>query len=372
MMLMKASIVFRDESGSEGGTAHPTQDLISELEKYMEVEEVPVNNPSSSNPLYWYRLGKKASKESDIVHVQFEYTTFGSIGGIFLGIMYPFFALGVSVPMVTTFFNLKRRNVSLSGFNSILSSAVLLAKSPIDIVLVRETDYFIPFIKEHERLLEEKGAPSESVERFPFVAEPEPEFLDPKMCKEYYGVSDKQVITAFGWVRRSKGYHHIIEAMNYLPEDSVFLIAGGTRIEAHEEYLQELKQQVKKLNLEERVIFTGYVPREEHSKVMNATDIMVFPYQDNRPSAALAAALSYNLPILASDSEVFRTFEEEWGCIRTFSNPEELNEELHSLLTNKSELQQLRKRSKEYSNEVNPNSFAKKLWDIYQTVADAS
>jgi glycosyltransferase involved in cell wall biosynthesis len=366
---MQASIVFRDESGAEGGTAHPTQDLISSLERNMSVKEVPIERPHASNPLYWYRLGKEASDGSDVIHVQFEYSTFGSLAGIFLGIMYPFFAMGVSVPMVTTFFNLKDRAVNLSE-KSVVENAVLLAKSPIDWAIIWKSSYFIPFIKEHERLLHKKGAPPEKVERFPFVAEPNPEFLDQNSCKEEYGVVGKRVITAFGWVRESKGYHHLIDALPELPDDVVFLVAGGTRIDAHEEYVERLKDQAADIGVDDRVIFTGYVPREEHPTVMNATDLMVFPYEDNRPSAALALALSYQLPIGASDSEVFQTCEAEWGCVRTYSTPDELTSTLVTLLTEEGKLAQLRQQTREYSEQVNPESFAERLETTYRELID--
>ncbi|MCD2205025.1 glycosyltransferase [Halobacterium sp. KA-6] len=371
---MQGSIVFRDESGAEGGTAHPTQDLISELEHHMEVKEVPVRHTRSSNPLYWYRLGQRASDGSDVVHVQFEYGTFGSLGGLFLGIMYPFFALGVSVPMVATFFNLKDRKLDFSSTDpmSVLETIVLLLKSPIDWSIIANTDYFIPFIREHERLLEEKGAPTKNVERFPFVAEPNPAFEDPDQSKKEYGVDGKRVITAFGWVRESKGYHHVIDALPHLPEDTVFLVAGGTRIEEQEQYLEELREQTRELGVEDRVVFTGYAPRSEHATIMSATDVMVFPYQDNRPSAALALALSYKLPIVASDSEVFRTFEEEWGCVSTFSAPNELVELLNHVFRNEDELERLRQNATEYVEEVNPRSFASRLNEIYRNLAEQS
>lgn len=367
-----ASVVYLDEGDEEGGIAHPTQDLIAALEDSISVQEEKIKRGRSSDPRYWYRLGRRAARGGDVVHIQFEYGSFGDFGGMFLGSMFPVFARAVDVPMVATLHNFRDRriDVSLTEPGSVASFLAEHATWFVDRSLVSQVDFVIPLMNSEVNLLQRHGVPADRIEYIPLVSETNPEFRDSVECKKELGLEGKSVITAFGWVRRSKGYGRVVEVLDELPEDTVFLVAGGTRTDAQEEYLNDLQALVNERGLNDRVRFTGYVSRDEHSKIMNATDVMVFPYRDNRASDALARALSYHLPVVASDNEEFSAIEDEWGCVRTVSDDRELADALAALLEDPSEKERLQSRAETYASEMNWGTVAEQTIAIYEDLVN--
>lgn len=367
---LTASVVYLDEGDEEGGIAHPTQDLIDALKDRISVHEVTIEQGRSANPLYWYRIGRRAAERADVVHIQFEYGSFGDFGGMFLGSMFLAFARAVDVPMVTTLHNFRDRRVEFS-LTDPRSVAVFLAENAtgfVDRSLVRHTDFFIPLMQAEVGLLRRHGVPADRIEHIPLVSEADPEFRDSKTCKQELGVEGKSVVTAFGWVRRSKGYDRVIEILDDLPDDVVFLVAGGTRTDEQQAYLEELQMMVERRGLKDRVEFTGYIGREQHPTIMNATDVMVFPYRDNRASDALARALSYHLPTIASDNEEFSAIERNWGCVRTVSDNDDLRDAITAVLEDPSERERLVSRAEKYASEMNWDTIAERTVEIYRDV----
>lgn len=370
---LTASVVYLDEGEKEGGIAHPTQDLIASLEDRIEVREVPITQGRSSDPRYWYHLGCEASEGADVVHIQFEYGSFGDLGGKFLGSLFPVFAHAVDVPMVATLHNFRDRqvSVSLTDPNSIVMWLSEHATWFVDRSLVNNVDFFVPLMHAEVSLLRRHDIPTNRIKHIPLVSETDPEFRDADACKRELGLEDKSVITAFGWVRRSKGYDRVIDVLEHLPDDAVFLVAGGTRTDEQEVYLNELRDMVARRGLSDRVEFTGYVGREEHPTIMNATDVMVFPYRDNRASDALARALSYHLPVVASDNEEFSAIEAEWGCVTTVSDNEDMREALTAVLENPKMCERLELQAEKYAAEMNWDTVAERTVEIYRDLVDS-
>lgn len=367
---LTASVVYLDEGEEEGGIAHPTQDLIASLEEHITVREVPITQGRTSDPRYWYQLGREASEKADVVHIQFEYGSFGDFGGMFLGSLFPVFAYAVDVPMVATLHNFRDRRVdiTLTELNSIVRWLAEHATWFVDQSLVEHIDFFIPLMRAEVDLLQRHGVSEDRIEHIPLVSETNPEFRDSDACKRELGLEGASVITAFGWVRRSKGYDRVIEVLEDLPDDTIFLVAGGTRTDEQKAYLNELQEMAERLGVSDRVEFTGYIGREEHPTIMNATDVMVFPYRDNRASDALARALSYHLPVVASDNAEFSAIESEWGCIQTVSSEDELREFITDVLTDPDTRERLEDRAEEYSAKMNWDSVAERTVEIYRDV----
>lgn len=371
---LNVSVVYLEEGDGEGGIAHPTQDLIEALKDRISVREEPIEDGRSSDPRYWYRLGRRATEGADIVHIQFEYGSFGDIRGMFLGSMFPVFAAAVNVPIVATLHNFRDRrvDVSLTDPRTVVTFLAEHATWFVDRSLVRNVDFFVPLMHAEIDLLRRHGVPQDRIRYIPLVPETDPVFRDPEICKQELGLEDKYVVTGFGWVRRSKGYDRVIDVLEELPEGTVFLVAGGTRTDEQQAYLDDLRAMVERRGLDDRVRFTGYIGREEHPTIMNATDVMVFPYRDNRASDAMARALSYHIPVVASDNEEFTAVESEWGCVRTVSSDEELSDALRMVLEDEGERRRLVENAQTYAAVMNWDRVAERMVAIYEDVQSAS
>lgn len=365
---MRVSSVFVKEGDRKGGIEHPTRDLNEALSEHVDIFEVPITNRHNPNPAYWFRLGRRTRKKGDVVHVHFNYGSFGNFRHIG-GIMYPFFAAGVgSTPMVVTIHNFQRFHPSIEGggWRSVASFGVEILLSLTNKCILESTDQFVSLSKEEEEELLSAGLSNDNVSFIPLVSEPDPNFEHSSDCKQTLGVDGQQVVTAFGWVRRSKGYDRIIDVLPHLPDNTVFLIAGGTDGEDQKRYQEELKQQAHAKGVSDQVVFTGYVDRQQHSTVFNASDVIVLPYRDNRASDALGRALSYHLPCIASNNLEFRTFEQRWGCPATFADEDELCDLLNRVLSDEEFRSRLEANAEKFATSMNWDGVAERMVEIYR------
>lgn len=95
--------------------------------------------------------------------------------------------------------------------------------------------------------------------------------------KKEFNLNDKPVVGIVGRIAKGKGHDDFVKAAkivsNIMPQVK-FMIVGGY-VFTDKEYEQELKLFVKKLCLEDIVIFTGW--RNDVKELMSVFDVLVFP-----------------------------------------------------------------------------------------------
>lgn len=96
---------------------------------------------------------------------------------------------------------------------------------------------------------------------------------DPNEIRKKYGIENRIVLGFTGFVRPWHGVDSIIQAMGEgtLPSNSVLLMVGDGPA------LPDLKALAKKLNIEDRVFFSGLVSRDEIQKYVASFDIALQP-----------------------------------------------------------------------------------------------
>jgi glycosyltransferase involved in cell wall biosynthesis len=88
--------------------------------------------------------------------------------------------------------------------------------------------------------------------------------------KKKYGLTNEFVIGIVGRIEEGKGQYLVIEAINKLKHLNIkALIVGHTM---NEDYLQKLKTKIKKMHIEDKIIFTGFTKDvNEHIKLCDTT-----------------------------------------------------------------------------------------------------
>jgi len=123
-------------------------------------------------------------------------------------------------------------------------------------------------------------------------------------------------ILLFGFIRRAKGYHYVIEAVGKLVGQDPSLrrkiklvIAGIPSPPQERGYLDYLQDLVSKLSLNDCVtIITKFLSEEEISSLFNSADLMVAPYSVRvGPSGVLSFALAYGVPAIVTFDERYFT-----------------------------------------------------------------
>lgn len=158
----------------------------------------------------------------------------------------------------------------------------------------------------------------------------------PASVREELGIpEDRLMVTLVANIRRWKGQHVLLKALSELPvdiRDRIHAVFVGAFSQAHQEYGDELKRLVRRLQLQDRVTFTGR--REDVPDLHRATDIVVHTSTTPEPGGiAVLEALALGCPVLASDRGGHREALRD-GAGRTYNveRPGELAEELKELV----------------------------------------
>jgi glycosyltransferase involved in cell wall biosynthesis len=104
-----------------------------------------------------------------------------------------------------------------------------------------------------------------------------------------------RVILCFGFIRRNRGYEHLIEAVRDMERTTV-LIAGKLEDRDVYEALQRHARTLPHLRLQ-----GGWIPDDEIQWYFNACDVVVLPYTDITTSGVIPLAYAFSRPVITSD-----------------------------------------------------------------------
>ncbi|MBC8555868.1 MAG: glycosyltransferase family 4 protein [Candidatus Brocadiales bacterium] len=147
--------------------------------------------------------------------------------------------------------------------------------------------------------------------------------------------NDESILLFFSFVTKQKGLHLLIKALPKIlkTNNQVKLIVAGEG-----NYLAEAKQLVGQLGLENYVVFTGHIPREEAPDYINASEIFILPTlrQEGMPFSLLEA-MSCQKPVIASKIGGITSVIDDGvnGLLVPPGNISKLIEKINFLLNNK-------------------------------------
>lgn len=125
------------------------------------------------------------------------------------------------------------------------------------------------------------------------------------ICKSSIGLKEDDFVMLFsGRINKEKGIFELIQAMNKLkdyPNIKLLVIGssfyGNTKTETS--FIRALKEEASELN--ERIIFTGFIPYDKMPNFLNISDLAVIPsnWDDPFPTTVLEAQ-AMGLPIITT------------------------------------------------------------------------
>ncbi len=288
------------------GNADYAKQLVPHLRKRVNVSIIEIKNPSSMNPFEFCRLARNASKDCDIIHVQHGYGLFGKVG--FAGIYTPlFYLLACRKPILTTL-----HDVGEYDPYGIAGAARRLYRKMIDYHMLKRSSILHVHSNVAKGILEEKGIESSKIMIKNLAV-----FERPKKPRRRTKQAASNTITILGFVHRNKGHDIALRALALLPPGCRLVFAGAVK---DGDYYNELKQLALELGISGRVEFRGPFSSHEIPKIMENTDILALPYRHVSQSSVMNLAISWGIPVVASDIPFFREIESRWGCILTFRN----------------------------------------------------
>ncbi|MAA57027.1 MAG: glycosyl transferase [Cryomorphaceae bacterium] len=115
-------------------------------------------------------------------------------------------------------------------------------------------------------------------------------------AREYFKIDkDAKVLLFFGLIRDYKGLDILIEAMNFLDERYVLLIAG----EIYGDKKKYLKA-IEAIKKGEVILHDHFIADENVANYFSAADCCVLPYKSGTQSGIQAIASSFELPVVVS------------------------------------------------------------------------
>jgi D-inositol-3-phosphate glycosyltransferase len=244
------------------------------------VESEPLFDPL--NPFNWFVEGARAAREKpDLIILNWWIPFFGP----------SYFAVLLIVKLIAP-----RTKVMLVAHNAIPHE-----KRPGDMLLTKLvfslTNYFVVMsgAVQDDLLKVKRGAE--------FILTPHPlyeVFGEPKdkgEAKRALGVSGP-VILFFGFIRRYKGLHVLLEAMPKVLRDvPLTLVVAGEFYEDKDSYTE----QIERLGLLGSVkVLDRFIPNEDVGDYFSAADVLVLPYLSATQSGITQIAFAFDLPVIAT------------------------------------------------------------------------
>jgi glycosyltransferase involved in cell wall biosynthesis len=118
-------------------------------------------------------------------------------------------------------------------------------------------------------------------------------------ARQRLGIEEERVLLFFGYVRRYKGLHVLLQAMPAILQTmQVRLLVVGEFYADETSY----RRQVEELGLTRAVtIHSDYVPNEEVGVYFSAADAVVLPYVSATQSGIAQIAYNFDRPVIATD-----------------------------------------------------------------------
>ena len=298
----------------------------------------------------------------DICIVQHEYGIFGGQNGVY--ILTLLHSLGV--PVMTTFHTvLKKPSYNelfiLKEITKVAQKVLVMADKAVE--LLQQT-YQVPAAKIE---MVPHGVPDIRYDRSDVRKELE--------------LADKKVLLTFGFIGRNKGIETAISALPSIVAkypDVVYIVLGKTHPNvvrhAGEEYRLFLHRLVKKLGLEEHVVFLNqYASQNDLFKYLSASDIYLTPYLNEAQitSGTLSYAVGVGSAVVSTPYwHAAELLAEGRGRLFNFGDEKQLSEILVDLLSHSDKMETMRSKALEYGRSITWPKIGERYHTLAHHIAD--
>jgi len=243
--------------------------------------------------------GASMNAGSDIAHIQHQYFAFGGVAPYRSHIRS--FLSQLRVPAVMTVHEIADEPAEWPGRIGIRLANRLNFAHPAIRAMIVHTEM------DRDRLIR-IGCPPGQIHLIrhpvpPADTLPPEESARRELDTDYPKLKGRRVITLFGFLSVKKGHLIALQALSHLPETVAMVFAGGRHPDDHTGYVESLESEIARLNLQDRVVITGYLPQQKIPTSMAATEIALAPFLSSSGSGSLANLMAYGRPVVASDIE---------------------------------------------------------------------
>lgn len=176
-----------------------------------------------------------------------------------------------------------------------------------------------------------------------------------------YKLKNKFIISYLGRIQKYKGLNQIIKVLPKLNKQIVFLVMGKNTGDK-----KRLVILSKKLNITDRIIFTGEVSYPEKLMGLDASEIFILPSEWEAFGIGILEAMARNNVIISTKTEGGEfLIKKENGFIYDFDNIGQLERDINILFKNNKLRERIKKNNLKKSKEFLWENIVKDLERIY-------
>ncbi|MEW6041331.1 MAG: glycosyltransferase [Elusimicrobiota bacterium] len=368
-----------------GGWPDHSEFIIKGLERLqVECFRCPLDNDDIKKEDLIKSMDFEKINRCDAAHVQYEMSFFTSGRKN----IFPFFISKIRIPKIVTLHEVYSENPYVFPYSCIKAPNMLFLllkrlsywyRHPqyyAELKLCRRnffSDYITVHSEYHIPILRSLGVNTKFLSvvehGIPFV-----HFKEKNAIKSAYGFSGKKIILTFGFLYPTNNYSYIIRALRYLPEEFIYIIAGGVRDASHAGIPENVKKFARLNGVENRVHITGFIEGEKRDDYLNMADIYTAPFEVKSISGSMSWAIGAGLPILTPRSQMTDDINARVACLMLYesASPDSFMEQIMRLANNRELQNQLSEKAKEYSRNYSYEIMAKKIKDVYEKILSKS
>lgn len=182
--------------------------------------------------------------------------------------------------------------------------------------------------------------------------------------KTKYSISNKdKVVLYLGRLGPEKNLEMLLEAFRMVlkSQPNAKLILAGDH-----EYRSQLVKLAKKLDILDRVVFTGFIPRKNVGNIYALANIFAFPSITDTQGMVLHEAANAGLPIVMLDPKVTEVVKNNVNGLVVNNSEKAFSAALIKLLSNSNLAVQMGQKSKQIVKKYSAKSQAQKVIELYE------
>ncbi len=301
------------------------------------------------------------TSNADIVCIQHEYGIFGGWDGIYILSLIS----RLNIPVVVT-------------LHTVLKSPTPNQKKIIQEIAARSSKIIVMCNLAVQFLKDIYGIKPEKIAMIPHGT-PDFTLLDTIQHKKRFKLEGRNILLTFGLLGPNKGIETVIKALPGVVADFpdlIYVILGSThpniKREYGEQYRASLIRLVEKLKLNSNVVFDNrFVAIDELYSWLQAADIYITPYINEAQivSGTLAYAVSAGKAIVSTPYWYAKELLSDGrGRLIDFYDSEKLTLVLKDILTNKSEMKKMQKKTRSFGRQMFWGKVSKIYLDNFMEV----
>lgn len=191
-------------------------------------------------------------------------------------------------------------------------------------------------------------------------------------AKKMLDLEGKKIILLAGYFRPTKGFDKIVKIFPEIVKenkDSILLVAGKTRGLEYSDYQKYFFDLINNSPAKDKIhVLRGQFPQYTFDVIMSAADVIALPYETGAQSGIMAQASAFDIPVVTSDLESFKLWNNETKGGLTAHNDNDYVKHISKILSDDDFAKQLQNNIKKSNKLKYWHQIAKEHILLYEQV----